>query len=63
MAEPANLPEWDDETMTALMTAWQTLSATGYGVITLEIKDGQLTNWDVRITGKCKREKAGEKCS
>lgn len=60
MAEPANLPDWDDETKAALMTAWQTLSATGYGVITLEIKDGQLTNWDVRITGKCKRRDDGK---
>lgn len=60
MAEPANLPDWDDETKAAIIAAWSTISATGYGVITLEIKDGQLANWDVRITGKCKRKDDGK---
>ena len=60
MADPAKLPEWDDETKAAIATAWQSISATGYGVITLELKDGQLAAWDVRITGKCKRKDDGK---
>ena len=56
MAVPANLPEWDEETIAAIAAAWQSVAATGFGVITLEVKEGQLANWDVKITGKCKRK-------
>jgi hypothetical protein len=51
-----SLPEWDDETKAAIIAAWRSVEATGYGVITLDIKGGQVTDWDVKITGKCRRE-------
>ncbi len=48
---------WDEQNQAVIEAARLAITATGYGTITLEVKDGQVVGWDVRITGKCKREK------
>ena len=52
----------DAPSLTALLKAIRTVNATGWGVITVNIKACQVDTWEAKITGKIERER-GEKCT
>lgn len=47
----------DAPSLTALLKAIRTVNATGWGVITVNIKACQVDTWEAKITGKIDRER------
>ena len=46
----------DRPTLSALIQAVESVKATGYGTVTLQFQQGQITLWRTEITGKPVRE-------